>query len=170
MPQLTVETFDQAVEIFRPLITAVLGTELVRGKRSFYLVAGNRDGLASEFEILFGDTRETWEHPYDNFARTKAEVSARTGLPSDQVAKIDMDLVEEGDPEYAGGVVEGNTVVGGSGFKDYLDKVFSQCFLHIVRGLLADLVVRDRENPLSSGFYGQPLDNDGEEDDTDAGS
>lgn len=100
------------------------------------------------------DPNESWEYPFDDIARAKAELCWRTGKPSGYVLHRTPWLLQEGDARYAGGVVRDGLVVAISGFPSHIDEMLSWVLFSVIAGLCADSVAKIKQDPYASDFIG----------------
>jgi hypothetical protein len=68
---------------------------------------------------------DTWENPYDEFARSKAEQAWREGQANMLTQIQNPSSLREGDIPFYGSFVYGNVVVGCSGVEQWFDMLIS---------------------------------------------
>lgn len=134
---LTRKLVEQAINIVRPSIVALLGSELTHGRRNLHLVVGLSTSGSTLLEESFGN-KDEWEHPYAPIAIAKAGLCARTGMVARNVQKDAPWLYELGDTRYVGGVIENGLVVAASGLQDHFDEMISWMVLSAIQGLCRD--------------------------------
>ena len=88
------------------------------------------------WEGVFGETDRTkWKNPYDEFARAKAVLSWRTGLPSHLIQRNRPHLFENGDIKFGGSTAYEGIVVGTSGLAWHHDLIISGMFATALHAL-----------------------------------
>lgn len=113
------------------------------------------DGVFAEvFTMNFGDS-STWEHPFEDIAFAKAELTAKHNMPSREVQLMHPELLEVGtddemgDIKYWGSAIVGNLVVACSGVESYFDEAFSYMIAYLWLGLIQH--EQERMHGLRSG-------------------
>lgn len=150
---LTRELAKQAVDVVRPAIEALLGSELAGGRKNLHLVILNPTDGTVLHEESWGD-ETTWAHPYDEIARAKARQCYRTGVAGRKLQTSTPWLYEPGDTRYAGGVVEDGQVVAASGLKEYFDEMVSWMVFNAIFGLCVHAV--DQISDDAPTFFEKP--------------
>jgi len=87
------------------------------------------------YEESFGEPREEWERPFDEFARAKAMLSWRTGMDTHLVQQRFPHLYNEGDITFGGGVYRDGIVVGVSGVQWFFDQMFAELTVSACKAL-----------------------------------
>ncbi|MDP2662941.1 MAG: hypothetical protein Q8R28_19675 [Dehalococcoidia bacterium] len=166
---LTKAVAAEAVAMVRPWFEHLARTGGVRGPDLHVVVAlrsSKRSGLQHAFreailhEESWGD-QKSWKHRYDLIARSKAEVSWRTGLSTRVVVFTRPWLLEEGDTRWWGSVVLGNIVVACSGVKPWHDEMISAAIAAACRAIClgrmhADLLPNQDFNFLGEEVPAEP--------------
>ena len=78
---------------------------------------------------------DSWEHPFDKIARSKAQISARTGRST---AEVRPHHRLEDDTVWWGSVVLDDIVVACSGVEPWFDEMFSMWIAATIRGWSCD--------------------------------
>ncbi|NKB77996.1 MAG: hypothetical protein GKR96_13410 [Gammaproteobacteria bacterium] len=68
---------------------------------------------------------DTWENPYDEFARNKAEQAWRNSRSNIEIQTMHPSSLREGDIPFYGSFVYGNVVVACSGVEQWFDMLIS---------------------------------------------
>jgi hypothetical protein len=149
---LTGKMAEQAIDLTLPTIHELAATGVIV-RRDLHIVIGTREEGYLEVlaERSLGDPTQ-WGYPYDQIARSKAEISARTGLSTREVQLLRPELLEEGDTKYWGSIVGGALVVACSGVQSHFDEAISTIILATLRGLLDEAVLEQREDK-STNIY-----------------
>lgn len=87
------------------------------------------------YEESFGEPREQWERPFDEFAHEKARVAWRTTMDTHLVQQRFPHLYGEGDIKFGGGVSRDGIVVGVSGVQWYFDQMFAELVVSACKAL-----------------------------------
>ncbi|QQG44667.1 MAG: hypothetical protein HYW86_02015 [Candidatus Roizmanbacteria bacterium] len=138
---LTKELAQKALAMIRPSIEAILGTELVGGRKDFYIAVfdlGTDDILADD---VYGD-RPRWEYPYDKIAGSKGTIATRTGLTTRDVQVNAPWLYQKSDTRYVGSVTEHGLVVAGSGLANHWDETIGWWVLSAIQGLCREFIAK----------------------------
>ena len=139
---LTAKLAMEAVLVVLPAIEAMMETGRAKRRDLQIIVmdpakpfgSGATFTSAILYEHQLGDS-EAWEHDYYRVARSKAEVSWRTGFPSHLVQQRMPYLYQDGDTRWGGSVVLEGQVVGVSGVQWYWDEMFSYWIAAACRAL-----------------------------------
>lgn len=125
---LTEELVREAVDLVRLAIDDIRVNFAKRGDG--HLVVG--DPLVSRditlrflYQESFGHKKH-WEHPYDDIARAKGQISHRTGQNARVVATEEPWMFAEGNTKFVGGIAYGPSkrlIVAYSGAEDYIDEM-----------------------------------------------
>jgi hypothetical protein len=103
-------------------------------------------------EESFGD-KSQWEHPYDEYARSKAVVSLRTKLPSLYVVQSAPFLLVPGDTCFGGSAYLDGIAVGVSGVDSHIDQMIADRVAATIRGLAIDIMQFKLANNIEGGFF-----------------
>ena len=125
----------------KPAIQMILDSGVTEGK-SLVLVVTAVEAINPRFEGTsfeancflvreFGDP-SAYTGPFRAIALSKAEISARTGLPTTKVAP---QYLLDGDTVNSGSAVIDGIVVAGSGDKGYWDEAFSYMCAAVIQAL-----------------------------------
>lgn len=87
------------------------------------------------YEESFGEPREQWERPFDDFACKKAYIAWRTGMDTHLVQQRFPHLYGEGNIKFGGGVLRDGIVVGVSGVQWYFDQMFAELVVSACKAL-----------------------------------
>lgn len=123
------EFAKQAVELVRPSIDALF--ERTNRKELHIVIMDPRlKPWESDFEsaILHQESIKTmgsWEHPFDDFARNKAEQAWRESQPNVLLQTRHPSSLRAGDVPFYGSFVYGNVVVACSGVEQWFDMLIS---------------------------------------------
>lgn len=148
------ELVDQAIEMVKPTFEALLGSDLVEGRKDIHIVV--RESSGHQFEYTFAaNPKKEWKYPYDNIAYRKALECQRTGKPSGHILHRTPWLFEEGDTRYAGGVVKDGLVVAISGLQSHFDEMLSWMIFNAITGLCMDKIAQIQKDPNSGHFLGE---------------
>ncbi|WP_149375553.1 hypothetical protein [Mycolicibacterium sp. P9-64] len=115
-----------------------------------YVVVVDRPGHPLRDLVISDLPRDRWPAPFDELARGKAALTARTGMPSRRVLQDRLDLLEPGDPCWFGSVIDTahGLVVAASGGPEDVDEMISRAVLDLIR---IPAVLRAREEALRRG-------------------
>src|SRR2546421_4138116 len=127
------KTAEEAVQIVLPAIQSAMETGLVKRKDLHVVIldpAVKCDPWSSiEEAVLYeqslGDIAN-WEHDYVAIARAKADISWKTGFPSQAVQELFPHFLEGNDTVHAGSAVVSGIIVGISGVQWYFDQMFAE--------------------------------------------
>lgn len=156
---LTPAMAEQAIDLAAPSIKNALALP-VTSRGDLFARVGLRncpDRLGRPDTVLaersFGD-RETWEHPYDEIAVEKYDLSVRTGLNSRLVQLTQPLLLRSGDVIYWGSVVVGDLVVACSGVQPWFDEAFARTIAAFCQALAESKQVQLRASTSSHRYDG----------------
>ncbi len=136
---LTYDLVNRAINMVRPAIEAVLGSELVDGRSDFHLTV---DWEAGVCEMAWGDSAK-WPHPYHRYARSKAGICQRTGMDGRDVRNNAPYLLQIGDTRFVGGVsLKGGIGIGASGLPDHFDEMFARMVGDAIQALCRDAIAK----------------------------
>lgn len=135
----------KAVEMVLPAVQTLMGQGVLKRHHLHIVVldpaftpADLPVGVWREKAILYehslGDPKE-WQKPYDMFARSKAFLSWRYGLPTQVIQTRCPHLLEAGETAYYGSAVSDGLVVGVSGVQPYYDQMIASWVLEACRAL-----------------------------------
>jgi hypothetical protein len=79
--------------------------------------------------------KENWKYPYKIYARRKAHLSWRTGLPSLDVVSRYPHLLQKGDVKFGGSAVFKGIIVAASGVQSHFDESSSYCVAATLNGI-----------------------------------
>lgn len=115
-----------------------------------YVVVVDLPGHPLRDLVISDLPRDRWPAPFDELARGKAALTARTGMPSRRVLQDRLDLLEPGDPCWFGSVIDTahGLVVAASGGPEDVDEMISRAVLDLIR---IPAVLRAREEALRRG-------------------
>ena len=126
MQLLTTKIAKTAIDIVTPTIQHMMDGGLVKRPHLYIVVPVLRS--AEEFKILavgmFGDKKD-WAHPYDLIAKSKAEISWRTGHSSSYIHHCAPHLLHSEDTRFWGSDVLDEMVAACSGVQPYFDEMFA---------------------------------------------
>ena len=120
---------QQAVELVKPSIETLF--ERTNRKELHIVIMDPRiRPWESEFEnaILYQESirsAELWEHPFDDFARNKAEQAWRNSQANITLQTQHPSTLRDGDLPFYGSFVYGNIVVACSGVEQWFDMLIS---------------------------------------------
>lgn len=122
-----------AVDLALPSIRRAMRTKLF--KRSDLHIVVLKPGFPYDPNMSFEDfiqhvilyerslgNKKIWEYPYQDYARRKAHLSWRTGLPSLDVVQRFPHLLQKGDVKFGGSAVLKGTITGASGVQSHFDE------------------------------------------------
>ncbi len=133
----------QAIDLVLPSILAAIESGKLGNYSGFHVVIVNPLCQWSEhtdiqwsilYEYSHGDP-EHWKYEFQKIARSKAEISWRTGLSTRVIQLTAPHLLIEGDTIYYGSVVIDGIVVAVSGFKQEIDELFAGMIALACKGL-----------------------------------
>jgi len=141
---------EEALRLALPTIDRVLDR---LGKTDLYvcvLIKIDEDpGLMHLAQISMGRVNK-WEYQYDEIARAKARLSARTGMNSREVLLLHPELLQPGDIKWWGSVVNSSIIVAASGLESWEDEAICK----VVSALYSMLNETEIENNRSQeGYY-----------------
>lgn len=116
----------QAFELVKPVIREMMDQGKVKRRDFHIVIAAPR--TAPRFFILHEESigeKAKWEAPFDEIARSKAEISWRTGKSSSYIQHCAPHLLTLDDTIYWGSDVLDELVTAGSGVEPYYDELFS---------------------------------------------
>jgi len=146
---LTKDICERALEVVEPAILAASARGIIkRGDGCLivcdpsipyepkYKTAGPsfEEGVVI-FEHQYASGSESWEHPYDLIALSKAFIGWKTGKPSRQVLMEAPHLYEVDMTKYGGSAVENGLVVAFSGVEEYFDQMISEMMVAAIKGV-----------------------------------
>jgi hypothetical protein len=146
------DAFDEAITnaftAIEPLIRIVARWPHVVAPA--YVVVVERPGYPLRDLVISDVPRDRWPAPFDELARGKAALTARTGMPSRRVLQDRLDLLEPGDPCWFGSVIDTarGLVVAASGGPEDVDEMISQTVLDLI---CMPAVLRARDEALQRG-------------------
>ena len=120
---------QQAIELVKPSITTLFART---NRQVLHIVI--MDPRIKPWEADFNDAilyqesigeTTTWEHPFDEFARNKAEQAWRNTQPNIVAQTMHPSSLKEGDLPFYGTFVYGNIVVATSGVEQWFDMLVS---------------------------------------------
>jgi len=123
------EIAQQAVTLVKPSIEALFDRT---NRKELHIVI--MDPRIKPWESDFGDailyqesirTLDAWEHPFDDFARNKAEQAWRDSQANIVAQARHPSSLREGDLPFYGSFVYGNIVVACSGVEQWFDMLVS---------------------------------------------
>lgn len=119
----------QAVELVKPSIEALF-QRTNRKELHIVIMDPRLKPWESDFSnaILYQESirnSETWENPYDEFARNKAEQAWRDSQANIVTQTRHPSSLREGDLPFYGSFVYGNVVVACSGVEQWFDMLIS---------------------------------------------
>lgn len=135
----------KAVEMVLPAVQALMGQDVLK-RRHLHIVVLDPAFTPADipvavwqvkailFEHSVGDRKE-WKKPYDTFARSKAFLSWRYGLPTQAIQSRCPHLLEAGETVYYGSAISDGLVVGVSGVQPYFDQMIASWVLEACRAL-----------------------------------
>jgi hypothetical protein len=131
-----------------PLIRAV--SQWPRVKAPVYVVVVDRPGHPLRDLVISDLPRDQWPAPFDDVARGKAALTARTGMPSRRVLQDRLDLLEPGDPCWFGSVIDSarGLIVAASGGPEDVDEMICRTVLELIT---IPAVLRAREEAQRRG-------------------
>jgi hypothetical protein len=119
---------QKAIELATPTILFMMDEGVVNNPHLHVIVARiaehTTNGFLTLAEQSFGEQGD-WVDNYDNIARMKTKISARTGLTSRQVQRLHPELLVYVDVMYWGNAVLGNLIVSCSGVQPWFDEAIS---------------------------------------------
>lgn len=149
---LTPELVARVGEILRPSIEEIIEIDPSRFVAHVVVIEPTTrpsqyidDSVPILWQGSFGKQKQKlWPYPYDEFARRKAVLSWRTGLPSHIVRFVKPHLFEEGDFKFGGSIVFEGIIVGTSGLAWQHDLMISGmmatgCYALSIGASLAEL-------------------------------
>ena len=151
---LTVEVAQVAVNMVTSAIKGFLGSEF-SGGRNLYVVVLAPGTSHVLYEKSFGEGKESWQYPYDDIARSKAQICQRTSMVLRDVQIHAPWLLKQGDTKYVGGVFENGLVVAASGLKDCYDEMFLWMILSAIQGLCREQLDKVKDLAPNDNFIGE---------------
>jgi hypothetical protein len=142
------DAVSDAFEVVEPLIRTVAQWPHVAAP--VYVVVVVRPGHPPRDLVIADHPREEWPAPFDEVARGKAALTARTGMPSRLVLQDRLDLLEPGDPCWFGSVIDGTRglIVAASGGPEDVDEMICRIVLDLIT---LPAVLRAREEAQRRG-------------------
>lgn len=146
----------KAIAVMRPSIELMMAHCLVKRTHLYIMVAEIAPEFSSGYILRayesFGYPSD-WEHPYDEIARGKTRISARTGLSSREVHTMRPHLLVPGDVKYWGNAIGPPFIVSCSGVEPWFDEAISNAVLGLCKALTQRRVERMRAAD-GSDFFG----------------
>lgn len=113
------------------IIIPAMNTGLVH-RQHLSIIAGNINGDVLGIRDIGRDSG--WEHPYDEIAKSKFDITARTGKPTQVIQELEPELAGfPGDTVYWGSWIDGGIIVACSGVRPWYDLAFSKCIVALIR-------------------------------------
>lgn len=141
---LTDEMIDTALNAVSTAVVELMSGGVLERKDLHIVVATRDRAYVDGYRILeersFGDILK-WENPYARIARGKTALTARTGLSSRVVQKLDTELLRRGDVKFWGNAIKGDLIVSCSGVQPHYDEAISKMVMDL---LLAAIEERSR--------------------------
>lgn len=147
---LTKDVCERALEVVEPAILAASARGIIKRDHGCLVVLDPKIPYEPKYKtagplfekdvVIFehqyeGAGSESWEHPYDLIALSKAFISWKTGLPSRQVLMEAPHLYEVDMTKFGGSAVENGLVVAFSGVEEYFDQMISEMMLAAIKGV-----------------------------------
>ncbi|MCH7529921.1 hypothetical protein IIB50_02275 [Patescibacteria group bacterium] len=159
---LTADVAKQAVEMVEPIIYTAMGCKLFKRDHLHIVVMDpaampiNRNRVTFKsailYEVSLGNT-ENWEHDYAKIARSKAQISWWTKLPTHIVQETMPYILTGVDTKHYGSVVLDGIVVAASGVQPWYD----ECVSHMVAAACRAFSIENMQEdilPSDSDFLG----------------
>jgi hypothetical protein len=142
------EAIDNAFNAIEPLVRAVAQWPEVNA--AAYVVVVAQPGHALRQLVVADLPKDQWPAPFDDVARGKAALTARTGMPSRTVLQNRLDLLQPGDPCWFGSAIDpaSGLVVAASGGPEDMDELIAQTVLDLIR---TPAVLRARDEAQRRG-------------------
>jgi hypothetical protein len=131
----TREMAQRAFHQARPLIMEMFDKGHTK-RKTVHIVVKVTDGIEG---TTFGDTKDTWQRPYDEIATAKLELSATIQMNTYD-ARSKPGLLSPGDIKYGGGVYLDGIVVAASAVEPWNDEFFATVVAAGIRAQLRRLV------------------------------
>lgn len=125
-PFVTPVVAKTAFALVKPTILEMMDRGKLKRRDFHIVIAAPR--TAPAFGILHEESigeKAKWEGPFDEIARSKAEISWRTGKSSSYIAHCAPHLLTLTDTIFWGSDVLDELVTAGSGVEPYYDEMFS---------------------------------------------
>lgn len=121
-------TAQKAVEMVMPLILAAMESRVFKRRHLHIVVLDpavtpNND-LPVLYENSIGDVSQ-WEHPYDQIARSKADLTWKWGIPTRELQLRMPHVLQPGDTLFGGSACVDGIVVGVSGVQPHFDEMIA---------------------------------------------
>jgi len=147
---LTEDIMKEAIETILPSIQNLIHTGGLKRKDFCLVIAMQR---AQEQAKIIGQycstSVDTWQYPFDFFARKKSEMSCREGISTREIHQSSPHLLQKGDTVYYGSTIGDGLCTSCSGFDEQDDDMVS-AWLHIT---CKTLCRKKRESlPEDDGF------------------
>ena len=148
------ELVEKAVDSVLPAVYAMMASGRLK-RHNLHIVVLNPlvqpwNGTFEEailFEKSLGNPY-SWEHPYDKIARSKAEISWHTSLPSQMVQLRMPQHLVAGNTVYWGSAVLDGIIVAASGVQPWFDQMIAGWIAEACRAFAIDATQKYREiNP-----------------------
>lgn len=126
-PYLTTSAVSFHVEEFmqRAIFPLMRSGDLPRKQLAVVVALMNDEGNAILFEGKWSLDGTPLEGPYDKIARSKCEISLRTGMSSREITENHPELIQDHDTVHPGSAVLGGIVVGVSGQPNWYDEMIA---------------------------------------------
>lgn len=136
---LTKEKVVLAWKLVKPTITALLDNGLIEHSNVHIVVLDPTmpyaPGVSFQDVVLHQFSYGIYEVIYEEVARSKAEISWRTGYPSHQVQQMYPYLWKEEDTIWGGSAVQYGLIVACSGLPWEFDWTISNMMIAMIQGL-----------------------------------
>lgn len=151
---LTAKDAERAIELAEPLIAHLVLEGVVNRPHLHVIVAMRDDSISHDlYQVLarksFG---QNWEHAYDEIAKGKTEISARTGLTSREAQMMYPELLVSSDIMFWGNAVSVDLIVSCSGVQPWFDEAISKTILGLCQALAHDRVQALRQEASGDTF------------------
>jgi hypothetical protein len=142
-PEDLTEAISNALGAIEPLIREIARWPHVDAQAYAVVITTTTGDLLSQL-IVSDHPREEWAAPFDDVARRKAALSARTGLPARAVFQDRPDLLQPGDARWFGSAVDlgRGLIVAASGGPADVDDLIARTVLELIR---TPAILRARE-------------------------
>lgn len=145
------EVVKEAFDLIRPSVVKYLMSPKAGRAYLHMVVLDPETGYLLHEETFGEDDRSNWEHPYDEYALSKAQICWRTGMVTRDVKKDAPWLYRMGDTRYVGGYVKNGLAVAASALHDHIDEMFSRMAWTAIQGICRD-VIAVPPNPNADWF------------------
>lgn len=148
---LTEEMAREAVRLAFPSMEAAMDSGLAK-RRDGHIVISKQEAYSKQWKTVWeyslGDP-DNWEHPYGQVARSKDEISRRTGLSSREVQQMHPELAWPDDTIYYGNCIGSGIIVSFSGVDAYIDEVFATIIHQLCLGLIQQKLEAQKARSLT---------------------